>query len=205
MNNFFSKLSQPVLVTLCLVGGVLLIVLMDPPHNICTSQMEVFREDIGQYLFVDKAKGQKLGGMPRSGFQKDIQYCRNSNSTGGCYEFFFNFRDILRSFRLVSNECKRGIGQVKELKDAFWETIELMVRIAWGDKPPRGIGEKYGWMDASDMSLFCNIKRINQKLYSEKQWVDFRERMMKELPGSQKLLREQVWQLTILSNDCSQL
>ena len=80
-----------------------------------------------------------------------------------------------------------------------------MVRIAWGDKPPRGIGEKYGWMDASDMSLFCNIKRINQKLYSEKQWVDFRERMMKELPGSQKLLREQVWQLTILSNDCSQL
>ena len=125
MNNFFSKLSQPVLVTLCLVGGVFLIVLMDPPHNICTSQMEVFREDIGQYLFVDKAKGQKLGGMPRSGFQKDIQYCRNSNSTGGCYEFFFNFRDILRSFRLVSNECKRGIARSRNSKTLFGKSLNL--------------------------------------------------------------------------------
>ena len=168
MDHLLSKLSKPALVAISLIGGILFIVASDPPHNLCTTQLETFKEEVGKYLFIDRVKQKKAQGTLRSRFQKDIEYCRNSNSTGGCYEFFFNFKDMLRNFNTVSNECKKPVGHLKELKEALWETVELMVRIAWGGKPPRGIYDKYSWMDTSDMHLFCSIKQLNKDLYVDK-------------------------------------
>lgn len=204
MNHFFSQLSRPAIVSLALIGGVLFIVLSDPPHDLCHTQINSFKEDVGEYLFIDKVKNQKYKGTLKSKFQKDIEYCQNSNSTGGCYEFFFKFRTMLRALNTVSQECQKPVGAIKEVKDSLWKTVEIMIRIAWGEQPPKGIYDKYSWMDTSDMNLFCQIKSLNQRLYPEKTWVSFREKMMKELPGTNQLSRNKVWKLTILSDNCSQ-
>ena len=204
MDNFLSKFSKPTLIAVSLIGGILFIVISDPPHTLCTTQQEIFKEEVGNYLFIDGAKQQKAKGTLKSGFQKDIEYCRSSNRAGGCYEFFFNLRDMLRSFHTVSNECKKSVGGSSEVRVALWEIVELMVRIAWGGTPPRGIYDKYSWMDTSDMNLFCNIKQLIKDLYVDKNWVEFRERMIKELPGADQLSRQRTWELMILSDDCAQ-
>lgn len=204
MNQFLSRLSKSAIVALTLIGGVLFIVLSNPPHSLCDTQVNFFKEDVGDYLFVDKLKQQKSKGTLKSKFQKNMEYCRGSNATGGCYEFFFHFRNMLKALNSVSHECQESVGAIKEVKSSLWETIELMVRIAWGERPPKGIYDKYSWMDTSDMNLFCHIKSLNQSLYPEKRWVDFREKMMRDLPGADQLSRNKVWELTIFSDNCVQ-
>ena len=203
MEAFLSRIPKSLLMVFLLVGGVLLIVVSDPPHNICMAQLESFKEDVGEYLFVNPAWRREKKEVFQSGFRKDIQYCRNSNSTGGCYEFFFNFKNMLRHLNTVSSECQASVGQLKEVREALWEILNLMVRIGWGGQPPKGIYDKYGWMDLSDMNLFCRIRYLSQELYPEKDWIEFRKQIMGELPGAESLNRQQIWELSLLSEDCT--
>lgn len=204
MNHLLSRLSKPALVALSLIGGLLFIIVLNPPHDLCSTQLETFKEEMEHYLFINKTKQKKNKEKLKSGFQKDFDYCQSSNNIGGCYEFFFNLRNTLRSFDAVSNECKPSIVQLREVKETLWETAELMVKIAWGGKPPKGIYDKYSWMDTSDMSLFCHIKQLIQDLYPDKEWGTFFEQMRKELPGANQLSRKRTWELMILSDNCAQ-
>lgn len=203
MNTFFSQIPKPLLAALLLMGGIVLMILSNPPHHLCLTQLESFREEVGDYLFINKVKQQKIKEELKSGFQKDMMYCQNSNSPGGCYEFFFNFKKMLQSLNTVSSECQPSVGALKEVKTSLWKTLELMIKIAWGHQPPKGIYDKYSWMDLSDMSLFCRVKDLIQRLYPKNSWEKFQGQVMKELPDSKSLPREKVWELTILSDNCT--
>ena len=204
MDDFLSRVPKPILVVVCISLCILFIIIHDPPRTLCTTQLEAFKEEVGTYLFIDPLKQSQAKDELKSGFQKDRDYCQNINSAGGCYEFFFNLKNMLRNLDAVSSECQSSMGKLKEVKQALWETLDLMVRIAWGGTPPQGIYDKYSWMDTSDISLFCQVKRFYQSLYPPKAWKDLQENTLKSLPGTESLSPERIWEFSILSDNCTQ-
>jgi hypothetical protein len=81
--------------------------------------------------------------------------------------------------------------------------MELLLRVAWGTKPPDAYHAKFGWLDTADISLFCKLKTRIISFYGEPAWNAYREKMMKELPGAKDIARETVWDLSLFSENCS--
>ena len=95
------------------------------------------------------------------------------------------------------------MGSTPEYSRALWESSELLILMAWGEKPPAAYNSKMGWLEISDISLFCKMHERIGALYGEKTWDLFRERIMRELPGAKDLARNQVWDLSIFSENCA--
>jgi hypothetical protein len=112
-------------------------------------------------------------------------------------------RTLIRDLEAVPSECAAQIGSINEVKVALMEISELLVRLAWGDRPPVTYHQKFGWLDTSDISLYCRLKKQIIESYEELAWQEFRERLFRDLPGSKDMPREQVWDMTIFSENCA--
>lgn len=127
-----------------------------------------------------------------------------TNNPGGCYELFSLMKSFLQDLSTVTQECGSAVGGVKEFNRALWETADLMVRLAWGDAPPSAYHAKFAWLDTADIALYCKLKNRIQIIYGEQAWNSFREKLMtKELPGAKDVPRNQVWDMSIFSENCA--
>lgn len=184
---------------LAIVSGILLIVFMNPPYTVCDSQMASFKEAQKGFIYLDsKDKIKKT-----TDFQLLNRQCKTTNSPGGCYELFRRLKNMLKDLEGVSEECTDQIGGDSQLRKIFWETFDLMVRLAWGQKPPASYNEKLGWFEPPDLLLYCRMKRSAERIYGKSRWEQFREKMFKELPGITTLDRSRAWEVMLLSINCN--
>lgn len=199
MDRFFANLPRDMLALLAISGGILFIVFSDPPYTVCDSQKELIKKSQEKFLYKD----------PKSKFLKTTKYeqlrdhCRASNNPGGCYELFQQIKTMLVDLSTINQECQAAVGRISEINKALWDTLELILRLAWGEKPPEAYHAKFGWLDTADISLFCKLKSRVSTVYGEDAWVRFREKMMLELPGAKDMPRNQVWDMSIFSENCA--
>jgi hypothetical protein len=284
MNNWLATLSKNTLAVLAIGGGIFMIIVANPPHTVCDSQLEVLRESqkhflyessnfllykkkpkvtftdkdfgtdafpneiksaSGAYLVLKSVNGVSVGDLVyQSETDKarvtSVDYasstvsvdqsqgtwkpgscwiyhktsnitkykglhdeCKASNTPGGCYELFQNIKVLLDDLVAVPKDCGSAAGGIKEVNAALWETVELLVRLAWGEKPPSAYNSKFGWLDTADITLFCKLKARISSMYGEAKWTAFREKMMLDLPGSKDLNRNQVWEMVLFSENCA--
>ena len=202
MGAFFRSLPKNILAFLAIAGGIVFIVLQDPPKSVCDSQVNLIKEMQSAFLYKDEF-------FPKSKVIKTTKYqylrerCKSTNDTGGCYELFQEMKNLLRDVATLSRECASAAGGVKEIRTAIWETLDLIVRLAWGEKPPSAYSAKFGWLDTADVSLYCKLKERAQLVFGEPAWNSFREKMMADLPGAKELPRNQVWDMSLLSENCA--
>lgn len=199
MDKFLAQFSKNALAVMAIGGGILFIIFSDPPKTVCHAQIAVIKEAQKNFLYPDATV--KIATTTK--YKTQLDRCKGSNNPGGCYEFFQNIRKLLEDFNAVSSECGSAIGKVTEVNKALWEPAELLVRLAWGEKPPPSYNQKFGWLDAADINLFCKLKTRLSYVYGEAAWNSFRERMMNELPGAKDLTRNQVWEMALLSENCA--
>lgn len=204
MDKWLAAIPKPLLATLAIVGGILFIVFSDPPKTLCDTQLEVLRKSQEGFLTPDK--NSKIQTTP--GFQKFITQCKIANSPGGCYEFFMKMKVLLEDLKDVPDECMPEVSSGDVLNSdavqpAIFQTLTLMMQLAWGEKPPETYHEKFGWLDTADMTLFCDLKRTAQKTYGREAWEPFQERMFRELPGAADLSRKAAWDAMLLSMNCN--
>lgn len=199
MDRLLSIIPRNMIAFVAIVAGILFLVLSDPPHTICDSQLEVLRESQKLLLYLDP----KQPKIKTTKYERLRDRCKLTNDQGGCYELFHEIRKMLSDFNTVSNDCGSAAGGVAEHRRALWETVELMTRLAWGQKPPEAYYSKFGWLDKADMSLYCGLKERIQSWYGEGSWSTFREKMMRELPGAADVPRNQVWELSLFSENCA--
>lgn len=197
--RLFSLLPKGLIAFLAIAAGMAFIILSEPPHTICDSQLEVFRAAQKSFLFLDPKKKT----MKTTKFNELRDHCKLTNNPGGCYELFQEMKIMLRDLDAVPSDCAEVVGQVPEVKNALWKTTELMVELGWGEKPPSTYYQKFGWLDKSDISLFCQLKSRINRVYGEQAWISFRERMFTSLPKAKELSRNQVWDMSILSENCA--
>lgn len=95
------------------------------------------------------------------------------------------------------------MSDVSEYRRAIWDSTDLLVMLAWGRHPPVSPSAKFGWLEVSDISLYCSLKERIIAMYGEAEWRSYWERKMLELPGAKELSRNQVWELSLFSENCS--
>ena len=184
---------------LAIVAGTAFIILSRPPHSVCDSQMEVINTAEASFLFKDPKT--KLN--PATTYERLRDQCKTGNSPGGCYEFFQELKTLMHDLGTLTAECSSYVAGVTEYKRAMWESISIIVRLAWGEHPPASYASKWGWLDTADISLFCALQARITEFYGKDAWDGFREQTMRDFPGSKDLPRNQIWDLSIFSENCA--
>ncbi len=199
MDKFLAQIPKSTLAFLAIVGGIILIVMIRPPSSICDSQIEVIKESQKKFLY----KNPKSKMVKTTKFQQKLEFCKTTNNPGGCYELFQDIKVLLHDLSNLTHECASSVSGLSEFKRALWDSMDLMVKLAWGEKPPTAYNAKFGWLDTADITLYCQLKNRLQIIYGESAWDSYREKMMRELPGAKDLSRNQVWDMTIFSENCA--
>jgi hypothetical protein len=200
VKTWFQSLQKNTIAFLAIAGGIVVIIMAQPPHTVCDSQIEVLTDSQKHFLYKDPPDSKVVKTTP---YQVLREGCKAANNPGGCYELFQKTRDLLDNLGTLPNECMAAGGDITEVHDAVWQMAELMTRLAWGEKPPTSYYAKFRWLDTADVSLFCKLKAKIGQLYGESAFNTFRERMMRELPGAKDLTRNQVWEMSLFSENCS--
>ena len=198
MNSLY-KLPRAFLVTLLIGIGIAYVILNDPPHTFCKTQVEHFQFVQKGIIFKDpQDKIHKKTLMSRL-----IETCRKTVSPGGCYEYFSYLRRLLRDFRLVSTDCLKEVSLIEEVKQHLLIGTKLMVLIAWREEALTGQVDKFNWLNRTDMSLFCTLKKQITLFYGNPTWLSFEDSVLKQLPLSQKVSLQYLKKFSILSEPCS--
>lgn len=200
LDRFLANLPKNILATLIVGGGIFFIILVDPPHTICDAQLDTFKEAQLGFVYLDPQNKS----VQTTDYELLTKQCRVSNSPGGCYELFARLKALISDIESIPKECTSkaaGEGKVRKL---LWEALDLMAKLAWGEKPPQSYYEKFGWLEPPDLLLYCDLRRTVVRLYGKPAWEQFREGLFKTLPGATGLQRTQVWEHMLLSINCDQ-
>lgn len=185
MDKFIESLPKPVLVLLVLVVAIVVFMIISPPHSICDTQAAAFKEvQIGN-LFdrVETVKRTKRT-IPGT-LAKAKSSCQLGNSAGSCYEYFAALREIARGVSNASPQCMGTLFSIKEVSEALNDGVELMVRLAWGVKPPEIGIDRFGWMQEADLAIFCHLKNVYVRSKGEEAWATLRKKIATKLPGEE--------------------
>lgn len=186
--------------------GIAFIILNDPPHSLCDSQIENFLSEQEGFLKLRKGQStvvdQESGEKRKTVFEEAQFLCKRGYGPGGCLEFVMNLRKLRRQLDQVSQECRKEVFQIPLVENTIWSSLDLFVKMAWGDKPPDGGFARRGWFEISEMTEYCQIKRLAQLYYGKEAWQSHREQWMREVPGADKLDRNQVWERILISENC---
>ena len=180
-------LPRFLLVFILLSAGILFIVINDPPHSLCDTQIDTFKKTRS---VLGKVKGL-------------TEECKNANGPGGCYELFGVLRRVLRNFRLVSEKCQSQLANLKTIKKMLFEQVELMTHLAWREEILQNKVSRLYWLSATDISLFCKMKNKIILFYGRDSYLNFTNKIVRTLPGADKYNPEYVRKRTIISESCS--
>lgn len=199
MNRLLELVPKNVLAFLLIAAGTAIIIIKQPPHSVCDSQVEVVNKDQAQFLFKDP--NSKSARTTRYESMRDT--CKATNNPGGCYELFQDLKGLLDEIASLGSECEVALGEQKPYHQVLTESADLMARLAWGDKPPESYNTKFGWLEEADVALFCRLHDRIGVMYGETAWDSLRESTMADLPGAKDLVRNQIWDLSLFSENCA--
>ncbi|MCB0348785.1 MAG: hypothetical protein KDD37_08110, partial [Bdellovibrionales bacterium] len=199
LDRIVASLPRWVLVGGILVLGILFLLVFDPPHSVCDSQLSLLKSIQTPFLYLDSKKKY----IKTTGFEASYTKCRNGNSLGACQNLFNGVLKLINDVEASNPECIADLGQVKVIKKAFRDTQDLMVELAWGNKPPESTYDKFGWLDNNHMFLFCRLTGMRIKSEGKNTWEKWREKTMLSLPNPGKLTRADIWRRSLFSASCS--
>lgn len=181
MENFINSLPKPVLALLAIAVFIVLLFVFSPPHSVCDTQEATLRETQAGNLFPTLVKKNKI--PPAIARAKES--CQLGNSAGSCYEYFVVLKKVADDISKASSECTAQLFEVNEVKEALNDGVELMVRLAWGVKPPEPGIDKFGWMQEAEIAIFCRLKNVYLRAQGEEAWSSLRKRVAEKLPGEE--------------------
>ncbi|ASD64581.1 hypothetical protein [Bdellovibrio bacteriovorus] len=181
MENFLNSLPKPVLAILVLVVAIIAFMIMSPPHSVCDTQAEAFKELQKGNIFPTDYKKSKI--PPTIVRAKEA--CQLGNSAGSCYEYFTILREVAEGVGKSSAECTSQLYGINEVRSNLNDGIELMARLAWGTKPPEMGLERFGWMQDAEIAIFCRLKNIYTRANGEEAWTNFRKKVYEKFPGEE--------------------
>lgn len=181
-----EQIPRPLLVVGVLLIGIGLFFVIQEPQSVCNAQVEVFKESQAGAIFPRKLKNAERQPV----FARTLENCKRYNSSGACFELFSLMRKLVRDLNAAPQECLAPFGEIAEVKTALYQGQQLIAQIAWGDRPPDVGVSKFSWLEAPDLSLYCQLKRTFLKTYGEEAWEKFRMDTQKTLPGEAPVLEE---------------
>src|SRR5690606_22618655 len=150
------------------------------------------------FLFLDPKKNY----IKTIGYVKAREACKQSNSHGACLEMFDGLKKMMLDLRVIPDQCHEKIGELDEVRTALLGSLELMARMAWGNKAPASVYEKVGWYDSSHLHMYCALKAFSLEFYGQESWSEFVNKVMPQLPQYSELTTTEAWPRTLFSLNC---
>lgn len=199
MDRFFESLPNWLKALGILVAALGVIIMMNPPATVCDAQMQIFRESQKAFLYPPRSEG---GVQLPPNVKQMTDLCMGDNSPGGCFELFIGLKKMAVDMRNIPEQCVETAGSEPEIAKWLWGSLKLMVQLAWGERAPASYMQKNGWFDASEVTLFCDLRRHAVRMYGRDHFAQWQETMLTSMPKAETLTREQVWPRSILSTPC---
>lgn len=199
MDQFISSLPKALLAIIILVVGLFVIRLAQPPVTVCDAQMKIFRESEQKFLYPAPVVNDIT---KKTVVTRNLQQCRDESTPGGCFDLFQGLKKLAADLYDVPSHCADTVASEKEIQTTVWESMKLMVQIAWGEKPPVSYSLKNRWFDSSELTLFCDLRNQSKRIFGEEAYAEWQNKMLSTLPDAEKMTREQVWPLSVLSTPC---
>ena len=196
LSNLY-KLPKAVIAFLVIGGAIIFIILGDPPHTFCDTQLEHFKSLQKGLLYEDSKDFHK----EKSLLKRKNQTCQQANAPGACYEYFAYLKRLLKDFRVLSAKCKPIIFSETQVKSALSSALTLITALAWREEVLTGQVSKYNWLTRSDMFLFCGIKNTYMQHYDMPAYEKLEQKILNLLPTQNKN-RELIFKWSILSESC---
>lgn len=179
MEHFLQTLPRPVLVLGVILIGIVLIMVISPPHTICdTITTEVTASLAG---ITKPLKIKKQTHPPR--ILATLESCYMGRSSGACHDYFQILKGLAKSVHSAATECRPQVFAISDIRTRITEGAENLVLLAWGDFPPESPSERFGILQEADIALFCYLKSAYILGSSENSWNELRKKMAKKLPG----------------------
>ena len=172
MLSSIYRLPRPLLASLLIGGGIAYILLNDPPHTFCDTQIKHFKKVQIGVLY----KNPKDFHAEKSTLQRKQNTCQKESAPGACYEYFFYLKRLLKDLRLLSKECAPLVYQTSEVKGAFSSALGLITALAWREEVLTGRVSKYNWLSHPDLFLFCDLKAKYILNYGKRELSNSREK-----------------------------
>jgi hypothetical protein len=181
MDNIINSLPKPILVFLVLSGVVAFFFIFDPPHTVCDTEEAAFREKLIGQIFPTVIKKNKIPPV----LTRTKEACQLGNSPGSCYEYFMVLKKVIDGVGKATSECTLQLFEMSEVKATLNDGVEMMVRLAWGVKPPEPNLDRFGWLQESELALFCRMKNVYIRSVGEEGWSELRQKLFTKLPGEE--------------------
>jgi hypothetical protein len=181
---------KALVVALILIGGVIGLFVFTPPHRQCQSQIEMLQQMQKGKVF--PSQGKVLARSPL--VMQEIENCKMGNSPGACFELFSTLRKLTRDLYTIPLDCAEDIKGLGEIRASLREGILLLAQISWGEGlPDKTVGSiRQGWLESSDIALFCGLKDMYTRIYGKDDFDQFRLDIFAKLPGEEAVMEEGV-------------
>lgn len=197
MDELIRQAPKTLLAIIAIALGFFLIVMFNPPRTACHEQLDLFMQSQKSFLSPSSEK------LKRSAMEDMVDLCKSDNGPGGCFDLFLNFRSMVDGLERIPKHCAEVVSADEKLKKVVFRSLTLFAQIAWGDSDSGVyVSRKHGWLDAADFRLYCRMKTVATRLYGDDNFATFRESVMTNLPGAEKLSRDQRWTRSIFSSPC---
>lgn len=191
LDDAIAKMPRALLVILVLVGALAFIVSQNPLSDGCEVEINNFGLQTRGIL---KGVRDSKKRIQYSILNYALEQCKQGNSQGSCEDYFKALKRVADANRVVSPKCYEKLKEeYKELVPALAMGIKVMALVAWGDKPPEGIGQRLGTLTEGDIYGFCRAKNGLVQLTSVEDYKGLRTAVYREFPDRwpEKLTVEQ--------------
>ncbi len=208
-----AQLPKMLLALIAIIATVVFLFVFNPPHTICDTQTDTLKENLVGPLFPTVVK--KNTTQPQINVAQAS--CKTGHSAGSCFQYFSILKMIAKQIDNASPECRTQLIDVKEVQVALKDGVEIMALAAWGNKPPESPAARFGWMQESELAVFCYIKDVYEKSLGEEAWSQLRLQVNKKFPAEapataaldapgpkaiEKMTDNEIWTKSIFSVRC---
>ena len=199
MLNKLYRLPKFFIASLFIGLGIAFILINEPPHTFCDTQVEHFKKVQTGILYKNKKDFHKESSI----LERKRLLCQKENAPGTCYDYFHYLKRLLKDLKLLSRECAPMIYQSLKVKKTFSQALSVMTALAWREEVLTGKVSKYNWLTRPDLYLFCDLKRNYVVNYGKENYMQLEQQILNLLPFDKKHPIALIQRRTILSESCS--
>lgn len=181
IEDFIQKTPRVPLVIGAFALALTYLLLTNPPRSKCDIESEPFRNNLVGILHPRSLA--KKGAIPPT-LAKNKKDCQYGNSPGACFPYFNDLRKILDALNQASDECRGEFSHAEDIYPVLSNGIEVIVRLAWGEEPPVSEASRQGWLQDTELSLFCGLNKFVRQNWEEEEYQGLQLRILSHLPAA---------------------
>lgn len=193
------KLPKFLIASLFILIAIIFILVQDPPHQLCDTQLQHFKNLQSGLLYKNKQGFY----TDSSRLNRKKKLCEKEQKPGTCYEYFYSLKQILKDLWLLSEECAAQVYKTPKVQKTLSQALSLMSFLAWDERVFEGSVSKYKWLNLTDLVLFCDIKRRYQLYYGELAYFQLEQQILKDLTSKKQWSLKKRKTKSLLSVTCS--